>query len=50
MLWLIGIALIAAHYVGPYTFQTVAILSLCFILYVALGLGVGIRAMEEKEI
>ncbi|GAC1352634.1 MAG: hypothetical protein NVSMB1_17470 [Polyangiales bacterium] len=50
MLWLLALAIVAAYFIGPLTFQVVAILSLVTIVFVAAGLGVGVRAMEEKSL
>ncbi|MBI2393004.1 MAG: hypothetical protein HYV09_25700 [Deltaproteobacteria bacterium] len=49
MLWIIGLALLAAYYVGPTAFQTVAVLALVLVALSAVATVVGLKTVKQNR-
>jgi hypothetical protein len=50
MLWLIGLALLAAYYVGPTEFSIVAVISLLLVGLSVIATVVGLRTVRDHEL
>lgn len=49
MLWMIGVALLAAYYVSEAAFQTVAVLSLIMVAVSIVATVIGLRTVRSQE-
>lgn len=49
MLWIIGLALLISYYIGPTTFQVVAVLSVLFVAVSLIASLVGLKTVRRDR-
>ena len=50
MVWMLSLMLIAAYFLGTYTFQMAGVLALIALFAAVVVIGLGMRGMEHQDI